>query len=174
MVTALGYWCGTYKTVLDGLNVLGIGSFTGNFWTGQVKDAVMGFFIDERANEQQRDALQMIFSGNAGGFIAKFVKLVGEIRGIEFALTKFEIADDLSFWSAEIPGKIAAKAEALTGAITPPGKRVQTINAPGSETGPGTTATWGKAITDEVNAMGFKWEWNCRSSKHIPFDSKGP
>jgi hypothetical protein len=38
--------------------------------------------------------------------------------------------------------------------MTPPGKRVQTINPPGSEVGPGTTATWGKAITDEVdNAM---------------------
>ena len=40
--------------------------------------------------------------------------------------------------------------------------------------GPGTTATWGKAITDEVDAMGFKWEWNGRSSKHIPFDRSGP
>ena len=59
---------GQYSRVsLDGLSVLGIGSFTGNFWTGQVKDAVMGFFIDERANEQQREALQMIFSGKVGG-----------------------------------------------------------------------------------------------------------
>jgi hypothetical protein len=40
----------------------------------------------------------------------------------------------------------------------PPGKRVQTVNAPRSETGPGTVATSGKAITDEVDAMGFKWE----------------
>ena len=31
------------------------------------------------------------------------------------------------------------------------GKRVQTINAPGSETGPGTVATWGKAIANEVD-----------------------
>jgi hypothetical protein len=44
-------------------------------------------------------------------------------------------------WSAEIPGKIVAKAEALTGPMTPPGKRVQTINPPGSEVGPGTVAT---------------------------------
>jgi hypothetical protein len=29
--------------------------------------------------------------------------------------------------------------------MTPSGKGVQTINAPGSETGPGTTATWGKS-----------------------------
>jgi hypothetical protein len=37
--------------------------------------------------------------------------------------------------------------------MTPPGKRVQTINAPRSETGPGTTATWGKVIADEVNVV---------------------
>jgi hypothetical protein len=97
---------------------------------------------------------------------------VGEIRRIEFAPIKFDIADDLSYWGAEIPGKIAAKA--LTGPMTLPGKRVQTINASGSETGPGTTATWGKALTDEVNAMDFKWEWNGKLSKHIPFDWNCP
>ena len=69
--------------------------------------------------------------------------------------------------------KVLAKAEALTGPTTPPGKRVQTINPPGSEVGPGGVATWGKAVTNEVNAMGFKWEWNNRSSKHIPFDRSG-
>jgi hypothetical protein len=30
--------------------------------------------------------------------------------------------------------------------MTPPGKRVQTINGPGSETGPGTVATWGELL----------------------------
>jgi hypothetical protein len=156
------------------LNVLGIGSFTGNIWAGQAKDATFGFFFDDRGKEQQREALQMIFGGKAGGFVAEFAKLVGEIRGTEFAPIKFELSDDLSYWSAEIPGKIVAKAEALSGPMTPPGKRVQTINAPGSEIGPGTTATWGKAIADEVDAMGFKWEWNGGSSKHIPFDWSGP
>jgi hypothetical protein len=60
--------------------------------------------------------------------------------------------------------KILAKAEALTGPMTPPGKRVQTLNAPGSEVATGTVATWGAAITDEVDAMGFKWEKKDRSS----------
>ena len=132
-----------------------------------------GLFFDEKANSQQREALQMIFSGKAGGFMAEFAKLVQDVRGVEYAPIKFDVSD-LSYWRAEIPGKVVAKAEALTGPMTPPGKRVQTINAPGSETGPGTTATWGKAITDEVDAMGFKWEWNGRSSKHIPFDWSGP
>jgi hypothetical protein len=48
--------------------------------------------------------------------------------------------------------------------MTPPGKRVQLHNAPGSETGPGIVATWGKALADKVDAMGFKFDWNGRSS----------
>jgi hypothetical protein len=118
--------------------------------------------------------LQMIFTGKAGGFMAEFAKMAGDIQGIDYAPIKFEMADDLSYWSAEIPGKVVAKAEALSGPMTPPGKRVQTLNPPGSETGPGTVATWGTTIANEVNAMGFKWERTGRSSKHIPFDWSGP
>jgi len=161
------------QSSLDGLNALFLGSFKGNIWEGRTK-ATMAYFFDERANEQQREALQMIFTGKAGGFIAEFAKLVGENRGVNFAPIKFEVAKDLAHWSAEIPGKVVARAEALTGPMTPPGKRVQTLNAPGSETGPGTVATWGRALADEVDAMGFKWDWKGRSSKHIPFDWSGP
>lgn len=161
------------ETSLNGLNALFIGSFKGNIWAGETK-ASMAFFFDEKTNEKQREALQMIFTGKVGGFMGEFAKLVGENRGIEFAPIKFDVAEDLAYWSAEIPGKVVARAEALTGPMTPPGKRVQTLNAPGSETGPGTVATWGRAEADEVDAMGFKWDWKGRSSKHIPFDWNGP
>ena len=109
--------------------------------------------------------------------MAEIAKLLGEVKGMDYVPIKFEVADDLSYWSAEIPGKVIAKAEALTGPMTPPGKRVQTINPPGSEVGPGpagAVATWGTAVSDEVDAMGFKWERIGRSSKHIPFDWNGP
>ena len=132
------------KTPLDDLNVIAVGSFEGNIWAGDGKTKVdLALFFDEKANEQQREALNMIFSGKAGGFMAEFAKLIGEVRGVEYAPIKFELADDLSYWSAEIPGKVFAKAEALTGPTTPTGKRVQTINPPGSEVGPGGVATWG-------------------------------
>ncbi len=106
--------------------------------------------------------------------MGELAKVFGEDRGTEFVPIKFEIAEDLAYWSAEIPGRVSARGEALTGPMTPPGKRVQTLNAPGSETGPGTVATWGRAVADEVDAMGFKWDWKGRSSKHIPFDWAGP
>jgi len=160
---------------LNGLNVLALSYFKGNIWSGNTKVDIAVFF-DERANKGQRDALNMIFTGKAGGFMAEFAKLIGEVRGIEFAPIKFEIADDLAYWSAEIPGKVFAKGEALTGPMTPTGKRVQTINAPGSEVGPGTVATWGTAVTDEVNAPEVRYQWkrSGRSSKHIPFNWSGP
>jgi hypothetical protein len=160
-------------TPLDGLNLLGVGQFEGNIWSGETK-AIMAFFIDERASVEQREALQLIWSGQAGGFPAVFATLIGEMRGIDYAPIEFEIAEDLAYWRAEIPGRVIARAEALTGPMTPAGKRVQTLNAPGSEMGPGTVATWGQATADTVDAFGFKWEWAGRSSKHIPFDWSGP
>jgi hypothetical protein len=163
------------ETSLDGLNVLALSYFKGNIWAGETKASIASF-VDERANQQQREALQMIFTGKAGGFMAEFAKLIGDVRGMNFAPIKFEVADDLSYWNAEIPGKVIAKAEALGGPMTPAGKRVQTLNPPGSEVGPGTVATWGTATTDEVNAPEIRFEWKRkgRSSKHIPFDWSGP
>ena len=161
------------ETPLDGMNVLFITYFKGNIWSGQVK-ADIAYFFDERANEQQRQALQMIFTGKAGGFMAEFSKLLGSVKGNDFVPIKFEVADDLASWRVQIPGKLVAKVEALSGPMTPPGKRVQLYNAPGSEVGPGTVATWGKSVVDEVDAAGFKWQRSGNSSKHIPFSWSGP
>ena len=134
----------------------------------------MGLFIDERADERQRQALQTIFGGQAGGWPAGFAATIGEFRGVEFVPISFEIADDLAYWQAEIPGRVRGRAEALTGPTTPPGKRVQTINPPGSEVGPGQVATWGRSDDASGEGFGFKWTAKEWSSKHIPFDWTGP
>ncbi|WP_256369878.1 DUF1326 domain-containing protein [Microvirga sp. KLBC 81] len=55
---------------------------------------------------------------------------MGEFRGVEFVPVTFEVANDLAFWRAEIPGKVIGRAGALTGPTMPPGQRVQTINPP--------------------------------------------
>jgi len=81
----------------------------------------MGIFIDERGSAAQREALQTIFGGQAGGWPAQFAQTLAEVRGIAFAPIEFELAGDLSVWRAAIPGKVEARAEALTGPTTPPG-----------------------------------------------------
>ena len=87
---------------------------------------------------------------------------------------EFEVADDLAYWRAEIPGRVLASAEALTGPTTPEGQRVQLLTPPASEVGPGQVATWGRATADRAEGFGFNWEWDGKSSKHIPFDWSGP
>jgi hypothetical protein len=73
---------GNYGDVkLDDLSVVAVGSFVGNLWTGEAKDSAMGFFIDERADEDQREALQTIWAGEAGGWPAGFAQLIEEIAG---------------------------------------------------------------------------------------------
>jgi len=165
---------GSYGDVrVDGLSVMAVGSFTGNIWEGQNK-ASMAMFLDERADERQREALQLIFGGRVGGWPATFASFVGEVRGMEFAHIDFHIEDDLASWRAEIPGKLTSSAEALGGPTTPPGKRVQVHNAGGCETGPGGIATYGTSTMDRADAFGFKWSRTGRSSKHIGFDWSGP
>jgi Protein of unknown function (DUF1326) len=70
------------------------------------------------------------------------------MRGVEFAPIEFEVADDLCWWSARIPGKVQARGEALAGPTTLPGQRVQVHNPPGAEIGPGGVATQGVAVTE--------------------------
>jgi hypothetical protein len=157
---------------LDGLNLVGLGAFEGNVWAGAKVD--MALFLDERADEPQRDALQTIWSGQVGGWPGDFAAMIGNIRGMEFARIDFMIDDDLGSWRVEIPGKVLGEAEALTGPTAPEGARVQVHNAPGAEVGPGQIATWGKATTDHADAFDFKWERSGKSSKHFPFDWHGP
>lgn len=134
----------------------------------------MGIYFDERADERQREALQTIFGGQAGGWPAGFAELVGEMRGIEFRPIAFELADDLASWRVEVPGRVVAAAEALSGPTTPPGKRVQLLNPPGSEVGPGGVATWGKGTALNADAFGVRFEMVGSARKHIPFDWSGP
>ena len=115
-----------------------------------------------------------MFGGQAGGWPADFANLIGEVRGMETAPIEFEVADDLAYWRAAVPGKVDARAEALTGPTSLPGQRVQVHNPPGCETGPNGIATWGVSKADEVDVFGFKWSHVGQSSKHIPFDWSGP
>jgi hypothetical protein len=166
---------GSYgDVVLDDLNVLMLGSFTGNVWA-EHSDSYAAFFIDERADDAQRGAIQMIFSGQAGSWPSEFVKVAAmEMRGMEFAPITVQVDPDLGSWSARIPGRVEARAEALTGPTTPEGARVQSTNLPGCETGPGHVATWGRATADRADAYGFQWSREGQSSKHIDFDWVGP
>jgi hypothetical protein len=163
------------KVRLDGLNVAMIVTFRGNVWE-KATSMAQALFMDERADEAQRGALQMVFSGAAGGWPKQFGELTqgSETKGMEFATIKVEVAQDLSSWRAEVPGKLMAAAKALRGP-TSSGKNPEVRNLPGAETGPGGLATWGKATAHTADAFGLKWDHGAgKSSKYIAFEWSGP
>ncbi|MET9294653.1 DUF1326 domain-containing protein [Streptomyces sp. NPDC003077] len=156
---------------LDNLGVVALGEFAGNMWVGD-PDATMKvmFYIDEKGSQAQRDALEEIFRGNVGGWPGKFGSLISEVRDVRYAPIRFDAAKDLAYWRASVPGKVSVGATALTGPTSDPNRRVQLINAPGAEVGPGQVATWGVVSDDRVRGFDFSREYRGGSSKHFPFD----
>jgi hypothetical protein len=159
--------------VLDGLNLVSLGTFDGNVWEEGTK-VTLGILLDARADEAQREALMTIFGGRAGGWPELFARNVGEVRGVEVAPIEVEIAADLSSWRVRVEGKVSARAEALSGPTSIPGQRTQTINPPGAEMGPGSVATWAVATENQADALGYKYDLAGKSSKHMVFDWSGP
>jgi len=163
---------GNYGDVkLDGLNVAGVAEFEGNIWDEDVR-ADMGMILDERADEEQREALQTIFSGQVGSWPQVFAEnVLGEMLGMDFAPIELEIADDRSTWTLSIPGRIRGSTDVITGPTTNPGAPAHVVNPPGAESGPNSgPMTYGIASVSEADTFGLKWDWAGRSSKHIPFE----
>jgi hypothetical protein len=163
---------GNYGDVdLSGLNLVAVAYFEGNIWEEDTK-LDMGMIIDERADDKQREALGIVFGGQAGGWPQMFAEnFLGNVLGMEFAPIDVEIDDDLSSWRLNVPGRAEGATELLTGPTSRPGERLAVVNPSGSEVGPGQGAiTYGVASTDKADAFGFNWERSGRSSKHIPFE----
>jgi hypothetical protein len=164
-------------TDMAGLNVVAIIRFEGDLWAGETK-ATVGLLVDDKASEAQLAGIQAIFGGAGGGWPGAFASLIGDFRGVEVVPIRMEVAADLSSWSVEASGKVKASAVALTGPTADPTKRVQLMNPPGSEVGPGSgVATWGVGEMSQADPGlfgDFKIDKVKTSSKHIPFDWSGP
>ncbi|MFJ9432625.1 DUF1326 domain-containing protein [Streptomyces sp. NPDC101490] len=156
---------------LDGLTVVALGEFSGNMWEENTQSSMrVMFYIDAKGTPSQRDALEEIFRGNVGGWPGTFGSLIGEVREVRYAPIVFEAAADLEYWRAGVADAVKVGARALTGPTADPARRVQLINAPGAEVGPGQVATWGVVTADQAEGFDFSRKYRGGSSKHFPFD----
>jgi hypothetical protein len=93
---------------LDELNVLVIlhapGIMADGGWS-------VGIYVDQRANDEQMEALAMIFSGTAGGPMAAFTPLISKNLGVSKAPITFRI--DGKRRSAQIPGVLHMSVDPL-------------------------------------------------------------
>jgi hypothetical protein len=179
-VTAYHITSGNYgKVRLDDLTYVALLEFEGDIWAGEASPIIWAYYVDERADEHQREALDAIWTGRAGGWPAKLGEILGDLgvresRGAAYVPIKFAVADDLSWWEVEIPHRIFARGEPLTGPASPSAQAwPQLVNGPGSETG-GSPITWGQATRYEIGPENFGLRFRgAKSSKHIPFDWSG-
>lgn len=74
-------------TPLDGLNVVLYGRMPGNAFQG---GWTVGIYLDQRANQQQAEALRSIFSGQAGGWPAVLSSLIANTLAPKQVPIQFE------------------------------------------------------------------------------------
>jgi hypothetical protein len=70
-------------------------------------------YLDERADPGQTEALQAIFTGQAGGHLAAMAPLIGTVAGIQSAPIEFERRDGAR--SLRVGGLLEAEVEELRG-----------------------------------------------------------
>ncbi len=162
---------GTYGDVrLDGdLAVVLIIRFEGN---ALERNREFGFLIDDRADPAQRDALETIVTGRAGGIFKAWRDLTIRLDGVEFVPMK--VSHDDEEWRVEVPGLVDGLGGPFRQFMVPENDTCRIYNAPRPEVTPG-FLTVGQAVRNIVTgAFGRKWDWSKRSSKHIAFDLRGP
>ena len=94
---------GSYDGIsLDDLNVALAFRTPGPMGEGNWSAAV---YLDERANEQQRAALQTIFTGQVGGPLSLFAPLISTVLGVKPVPISYH--KEGTHRSAEIPGAMA-------------------------------------------------------------------
>jgi hypothetical protein len=162
---------GHYGTVSFGgdLAVVLIIHFEGNVME---KNREFGFLIDDRANADQRGALEKIFTGQAGGVFAAWRDLTISLDGVE--AMPMTVSHDAETWRVEVPGLVDGLGGPFRKYMVPENDTCRIYNAPRPEVVPG-FLTVGHAKRNVVTgAFGRTWDWSQRSSKHITFDLRGP
>jgi hypothetical protein len=135
------------NTDLSGLNVALVMAMPGFVFDGNWD---VGLVIDERADDRQFEALEAIFSGQAGGPFADFAGLIGNLRDAERGRFAVEVSEDMESASASVGGSEFR----YTPLKTPDGRRTKLINA---ALGFGEELLPGKA-EGQINSVGITGE----------------
>ncbi|HEY5538952.1 MAG TPA: DUF1326 domain-containing protein [Thermoplasmata archaeon] len=150
---------------LDGLNVaLAVhspGPMTRVKWD-------VALYLDERASPAQRDALDAIFGGQAGGEPAALAPLIGKVLGVKSVRIEFRAVGKRR--SLRIPKVAEMRIEAIKGQG---GADVTLENVPLIAV-PNQTVVVAKSEKLSLHDLGFEWEFTEKNGFYSPFSFKGP
>ncbi|MBV9275290.1 MAG: DUF1326 domain-containing protein [Verrucomicrobia bacterium] len=145
---------------LDGFNTALAAYSPGHMLETKWKVAL---YVDERANQGQRDALTQIFSGQAGGHLAGLAPLIGEVMGVKAAAIEYHT--DGKRRSMRLGDFADAEIEGLPGQD---GGDVTIASHPFAAV-PGFPAVVAKSKQMTFSDYGLKWEVSNKNGFFSPF-----
>jgi hypothetical protein len=149
------------QTSLDGLNAAVMAHTPGPMANG---NWTVALYLDERASDEQRQALQAIFSGAAGGFLGALAPLIGTVLGIKFVPISF--TKNGMRRSLEIPGLAHLAVQALPSGV--PDKEVWAVNAHGINLEGVAMASGEQDSTWED--YGMRWDNSGKNAHYAPIN----
>ncbi|HVX36767.1 MAG TPA: DUF1326 domain-containing protein [Hyphomicrobium sp.] len=147
-------------TSLSGLNVA-LAAYAGGHM--QKVKWLAALYIDERANAEQRHALETIYTGKAGGFPAALVSFFEKFSGVKYVPIDYRLEGKNR--AVDIPGILEAKIHAIKGQND--GDTVVSGHPLGLAPGnPLIVAT-----SDKVRLTDYEWNWSFsgRAGGYSPF-----
>jgi len=155
------------RGTIDGVGVSGLSyaillHIPGNVLQGNMRIVV---YVDDKATDQQQEAILNALTGKLGGPLADIAQLVGEVAGVERAAITFEAEQGKG--RLQVGPAIEADMESLQGATGQPMTMHDTVFT----TIPGSPHYVGKAPMFRVNApqYGFSIDLQNHSSIQGPF-----
>lgn len=136
---------------------VGVAQILGNILEGNIRSA---FYVDDRASQEQMDALVDAFTGKLGGPLAGLADLVSEVVTIEKAPMEHAIVDGAG--TLKVDGKVDCSMHPYRG----PDGSVTTLNNSIFSTVPGSPAYVSKADYQKVDIPehGYSWEFDGRNA----------
>lgn len=127
---------------VSGLTLAAVAHIPGNALKGNWRVVV---YVDDKATNEQQEALLNVFTGKLGGPVADLVQLIGEVAGVERAPISFEVQEGKG--TLRIGQAISAELASLQGATGQP----TTLHDSILTTIPGSPAYVGKAASFRAN-----------------------
>jgi hypothetical protein len=157
---------GVYGDVkLDGLNVAVALHAPGIMAETKWKAAL---YLDEKATEQQQQALAQIFSGQAGGHPAVLGEHIGDVLGVKTAPIHFQTD------GRRRALRIGKLAEADIEAIGGQNEAEATVNATPLSVAPGHPTVVARSRKLEYRDHDYQWTISDRNGFYSPFTYQGP
>jgi hypothetical protein len=142
---------------VSNLSLVIVAHIPGNILAGNWEVVVL---VDDRATDEQRDAVLAAFTGKLGGPLTDVYQLIGTVKGVQTVPIRHAVVDGAG--ALEVPGVIEADMEPYRG----PDGSVTTLQNSIFSTVPGSPAWVAKAGKNRVSLpeYGLSWEYEGRNA----------